>query len=236
MGTRLSALIVSYDSGAYALALAKSLAAQWSMLGKSREELELVVVDNASPNDPSRELAALEALGVRVVRATSNLGYAAGMNLALSATRGARDDFVLVLNPDLALFPGALGRMLESAERRERLGALGPRAFLDPARTWRMPPNRLPTPAEERSRCLARADSVLARRLSDERTRHALREWTASEPCEVEMLSGACLLLRRSAIEAAGGLFDARYPLYFEDTDLFRRLANAGLELVFDPA
>ncbi|HTF87759.1 MAG TPA: hypothetical protein VK843_05075, partial [Planctomycetota bacterium] len=68
-----------------------------------------------------------------------------------------------------------------------------------------------------------------------ERTRHALREWTASEPMEVEMLSGACLLLPRSAIQAAGGLFDERYPLYYEDTDLFQRLSRAGLRLILDP-
>ena len=78
-------------------------------------------------------------------------------------------------------------------------------------------------------------EPALARRLCDERTQHALREWTANEPLDVEMLSGACLLLSRRAIAAAGGLFDERYPLYFEDTDLFRRLSRAGLRLVLDP-
>jgi len=235
MGARLSALIVNYDTGAYALALARSLLEQWRAAGRAPRDLEISLVDNASPTDQTRELAALEVLGVRVERAKSNLGYAAGMNRAMAPTRGADSDFVLVLNPDLALFPGALDRMLQTASARPRLGALGPRAFMDPARTWSMPPNRLPTAEDECLRVFAAQDPALARRLSDERTRHALREWTASEPIAVEMLSGACLLLPRAAIAAAGGLFDERYPLYFEDTDLFQRLTRAGLELALDP-
>jgi GT2 family glycosyltransferase len=235
MGVRLAALIVNYESAAYALALVRSLREQWSRCGRAADELEISLVDNASPSDPARELAAVEAQGARVVRETRNLGYAAGMNRALEQTRGSSADFVLVLNPDLAFFPGALAQLLNVAREHPRLGALGPRAFLDPARNWRMPPNRLPTAHGECLQLLAVQDPALSSRLSDERTQHALREWTAREPIEVEMLSGACLLLSRAAIAAAGGLFDERYPLYYEDTDLFQRLSRAGLELVLDP-
>ncbi|MEO7154011.1 MAG: glycosyltransferase [Planctomycetota bacterium] len=232
---RLSALIVNYESGAYALALAASLQQAWRALGRAARELEIAVVDNASPSDQSSALGGLRELGAQVVQARSNLGYAAGMNLALAATRGEPDDLVLVLNPDIALFAGSLGALLEGARESSGLGALGPRAFLDPSRTWRMPPNRLPTPESDRAQELALHDEALAARLCAERTRHALREWTAREPTQVEMLSGACLLLPRSAIQKAGGLFDERYPLYYEDTDLFQRLTRAGLALLLDP-
>ena len=235
MGARLSALIVNYGSGGMACALGRSLLLQWRELGGAAEDLELAVVDNASPGDQSQALGELVSLGARVLWSRENLGYAAGMNLALEHTHGAADDWVLVLNPDLGLFPGALARLLETARGSRSLGAVGPRAYLDPARNWLMPPNRLPTPESEWLGARALHDGALAERLSEERTRHALTQWTARESCPVEMLSGACLLLPRAAIAAAGGLFDGRYPLYFEDTDLCRRLAGAGLDLILEP-
>ena len=235
MAARLAALIVNYDSGAFALALARGLRAQWRELRRASDELEVVVVDNASRTDQSRELAELAREGARVDRSPTNPGYASGMNRALAQTRGAASDLVLVLNPDLALFPGALERMLATHAATSRIGALGPRAFLDPARQWRMPPNRLPTRRAQSLAERAEHDPRLAAGLARERTRHALREWSASAPISVEMLSGACLLLSRGAIDAAGGLFDERYPLYYEDTDLFRRLDRAGLSLVLEP-
>ena len=235
MALRLAALIVNYDSGAYALSLARGVRAQWRELGRANADLEVVVVDNASRSDQSRALAELTRDGVRVDVCSTNLGYAAGMNRALAHTRGSAADLVAVLNPDIALFPGALGRMLSTHAATPRLGALGPRAFLDPARQWRMPPNRLPTRRAQRLEARAANEPLLADSISRERTRHALREWSASAPLEVEMLSGACLLLSRGAIESAGGLFDERYPLYYEDTDLFRRLRRVGLSLVLEP-
>ncbi len=235
MNLRLAALIVNFDSGSYALALARAVRQQWLELGAANADLEIVVVDNASNTDQGRELAALQQFGARVVQSAQNLGYAAGMNLALAQTRGSDSDLVLVLNPDLALFPGALGRLLGTQRETPGAGAIGPRAFLEPTGTWRMPPNRLPTPEGEWLAARALREPELARALSNTRTQHALREWTAIEPTEVEMLSGACLLLSRRAIASAGGLFDERYPLYFEDTDLCMRLSRAGLALVFEP-
>ena len=49
------------------------------------------------------------------------------------------------------------------------------------------------------------------------------------------MLSGGHVLLRRQAIEASGGLFDPGFFMYYEDTDLCRRLHTAGFGLLLDP-
>jgi GT2 family glycosyltransferase len=144
MVARLAALIVNYNSGAYALGLARALRAQWREMGRDDRALELVVVDNASRAADAAPLELLRREGARVDVCDTNLGYAAGMNRALAHTQGSGGDLVLVLNPDLALFPGCLARLLATHALTPRLGALAPRAFLDPARQWRMP--RCPRP------------------------------------------------------------------------------------------
>lgn len=235
MARRLSVLIVNYRSGAFALALCRQLAGQWREAGGAPEDLERVLVDNASPAGRDGALASIAAEGVRVIESDVNLGYAAGMNLAFERSRGEAGDLVLALNPDVALFPGALRELLAAAERQRGPCVVAPRVYLEPTATWLMPPNRLPTPRSEAEGELAVRDAALAAELSAQRTRHARREWEAREPIDVEMLSGCALVMSRATVAAIGGLFDPRYPLYFEDTDLAMRLRAVGGRCVLDP-
>lgn len=232
---RLSALVVSYRTAAFALAAVRSVAAEWRRAGRREEDLEVVVVDNAAPDPDAGSLEALERLGARVLRERENLGYARGMNRALEATRGGPRDLVAVLNPDLAFPPGSLEPLVGHLERHPEVGAVGPTACVDPLLTLLLPPNALPTPRELLATCLASVVPAAGRRYARRRLARALPLWTSARPLGVELLSGACLLLSRAAIERLGGLFDPRYPLYFEDTDLCGRARRAGLALVQHP-
>jgi GT2 family glycosyltransferase len=229
--SRLSALIVNYDSGAFAVACARSLEREWLAAGRARAELELVVVDNASPHDQRPWLAELEQLGARVVKSRENGGYARGMNQALRETSGGPSDLVLVLNPDLCFLPGSVGELLACLERHPRAGAVAPRAWLDPAQAFELPPNVVPTPCEHVAAALAQVSPATAASAAARRSREAIRVWSSEGDLACTLLSGACVLLPRAAIDTVGGLFDERYPLYFEDTDLCLRLARAGFEL-----
>jgi GT2 family glycosyltransferase len=231
---RLSALIVNYDSGEFALACAQSLRAQWRGEGRELDSLEIAVVDNASTREQGPWLERLEALGAKVVRAQRNLGYAQGMNLALANTSGAPADAVAVLNPDLVFLPGSLGRLLDAVQA-PGVGAVAPRAFVDPACAVQLPRNVLPTPREHWSSTLAQMSPARGRAYANERARLAVEWWTSDAPLDAAMLSGACLFLRRETLARLGELFDGRYPLYYEDTDLFRRLTGAGYRLVQEP-
>jgi hypothetical protein len=67
------------------------------------------------------------------------------------------------------------------------------------------------------------------------RARFAFRYWRSAEPLDLDMLSGGCFLGRRETLLETG-LFDPRYPLYYEDTDLFRRIRARGLRLWHVPS
>jgi GT2 family glycosyltransferase len=228
---RLSALIANYQSGAHALAAARSLAAEWTRLGLARERLEIVVADDASPPGEYDWLERLEAEGCRVLRRGERGGYAAAIGDALAATQGGPDDVVAALNADLWFLPGSLAPCLAALAEERDLGAVAPRCVSDPAAALELPPQDPPTPAGERAALRSAVDRGRTRLAAQARARAALAVWSAHGRLEREMLSGACLFLRREWIERAGGLLDARYPLYFEDTDLCRRLRAAGARL-----
>lgn len=230
---RLSALVVNYNSGAFCASCVDSLRAAWAYEGRRPEDLEVVVVDNASPLTQEPWLADLEERGVTVVRSTSNAGYAGGMNLALARTSGGPRDVVAVLNPDLFFLPGALGLLLDYLEEHDDCGVLGPRAYIDDDAVLHLPRNELPTLYESLSILLAQTSPSLCRSYSERRLAASLPWWQTGEAVDTEMVSGCCMLLRREVVARLPSLMDERYPLYFEDTDLCREVRRLGYRVVF---
>lgn len=231
-GTRLAALVVSYNTGAFAEGCARSLQRAWESAGRAPRDLEIVVLDNASPQDQSEALARIEALGVTVVRNPTNDGYARGMNLAFERTSGGPRDLVAILNPDLYFPPEALERLMGYVATHDDVGAVDPRAFMDPAFEIRLPRNVLPTPAEWMRILLARVSPAYCRAYGRRRLVENLEWWVGDEPIATDMLSGCCVLLRREVVARMPSLMNERYPLYFEDTDLFRTVRALGYRVV----
>lgn len=228
MGTRLSALVVNYNTGSFALRCAESLRADWQLEGRAAEDLEIVVVDNASPVDQEPWLTQLEDAGVQVIRSETNGGYAAGMNMALAHTSGQPDDVVAILNPDLFFLPGSVGTLLEFVLANPKCGAVDPRASIDHSGELNLPRNLLPTLGDHTWSILAQFSPAISRGYSARRLKSALPWWSADGPIEADMLSGCCVFLRRAVVAELPSLMDERYPLYYEDTDLFRELHRIG--------
>jgi GT2 family glycosyltransferase len=177
---------------------------------------EIVVVDNGS----RAVLPAARPPHLTLVRPASNLGFAGGANLGVSIARGAA---VLLLNPDAVPEPGALDALLAGLAALPEAAGLAPRLLGRdgvPQTAWQLRP--LPRPAGLLWHALLRDP----------------RRAASGQPAEgavVEQPAAAALLLRRSALEAVGGL-DARFqPAWFEDVDLARRFATAGLVLRYWP-
>jgi len=228
----LAALIVNYNTGAFAVGCARSLIEEWEGAGRPRERLQIVVVDNASPRDQTEALDELEALGATVVRHEENAGYAIGMNMAYALTTGEPTDLVAVLNPDIYFLPGSVETMIEYMLAHPECGALDPRTCMDPLGVFNLPRNLLPTVSEYVRVAFAHLDPVFAHAYSRRRLRLAYPRWTATEPILTDMLSGCCLFMHRRIVDEMPSLMDERYPLYYEDTDLFRTLRGMGYTVV----
>ncbi len=183
---------------------------------------EVIVVDNAS-NDGCVDMVWEEFPEVRVIASEANRGLASGNNLGIRAARGK---YYLIINPDIALFPGMVERLIEYLEANPSVALAGPK-LINPDNTIQHSIYRFPTllvPLYRRTPLahLPSARNALQSYLMFDHDRNV------SGP--VDWVLGACMLVRREACEKIGEM-DERYFLYFEDVDWCRRFWAAGYEV-----
>jgi GT2 family glycosyltransferase len=217
VAVNVDAVIVSYRSAGTLRGCVEPLAAL--------PDVRVTVVDNASPD---RSADAVTGLGVDVVRSPRNGGFSYGCNLG--AGQGEAP-YLLFLNPDARIDAESLAALRASLDSVPAAGLAAPRIVAeDGTLAWSL--RRFP---RHRSTF---AQALFLHRLrplaawSDE----LVRDPAAYErPGAPDWVSGACMLVRRSAFESIGG-FDEDFFLYCEDTDLCRRLWAAGHGIRFQPA
>jgi len=226
-----SAVIVNYESADLAAGCARSLLAQeFEGPEGAAGTLEVLVVDNASSAADRERLGALPD-GVRRIDSPENLGYAGAANLGFEHAKGR---YLCLLNPDIVVLPGAIGAMAGYLARHDDVGLVGPRTWMDDGRCIQHPINRLPSLRRLARAAVATRSPRAVGRASLERTRFATRYWKTREPLDLEMISGACMMVPRAVLGRAGG-FDPGFPLYYEDADWCRRIGRAGYRLVYLP-
>jgi N-acetylglucosaminyl-diphospho-decaprenol L-rhamnosyltransferase len=221
-GPGLSVVILNYNAADHVRRCLASLPA-----GCDGLDYETIVVDNASPQ-PGIEGAVAASPDVRLIRRRRNGGFSAGINTGL---RAARSSAILILNPDTALAPGAAAAMLDFLRERPDIGVLGPRVLNDDG-TLQLSCRRFPTFAA----AAFNRNSLLTRLLPGNRysSAYLMSGWDHSAISDVDWLSGAAMLLNRTAIEKVG-MFDERYFFEIEDVDLCRRMHDAGFRVVYFP-
>jgi len=182
------------------------------------------VVDNAS-NDGTVELIRSGFPHVELIDSKRNLGFATANNLAI---RRGTSAYVLALNPDTRLTPGALDHMLDLMESNPKIGIAGCRLALDDGTFDHAACRSFPTPlgALGHFTGIGRRDSAPAS-LSQYRA-------PAVDRGSVDAVNGAFMLMRRKALDEVG-LFDECYWMYMEDLDLCYRFKQAGWTTWFEP-
>lgn len=190
---------------------------------------EVIVVDNASSDGTSGMVEELFPKA-RLIANTGNRGFASANNQGLALAGG---DFLLLLNPDTILTPGAVEGMLEFMRAEPRAGMAGPAFSPGPGRPAAIRPGIYRFPGIKDELFL---DTVLADLSAGFHDLFALRgrapEGAGGAPFETDWISGACILLRRRAMEEAGVL-DPRFFLYMEELEWCYRLKRTGGWKVF---
>lgn len=179
---------------------------------------EVLFLDNS--DDGGAEFVATAFPQVRTLGHQDNLGFARGNNVL---ARHAVGGFLLLLNPDTIIHDNAVGQLLATARTRPDAGAWGgvtvlPDGGIDPGCRQRGP---------QLLRTIAHAAGLgrhVTQRLSTDSER----------PSEVEVLTGAFMMLRRDLWEELGG-FDETFFMYGEDYDLCYRVRRRGRPLLITP-
>jgi GT2 family glycosyltransferase len=163
-----------------------------------------------------------------------NIGFGQACNAALERNDA---ELILLLNPDAFLLADCLIRMQQTLLSSKRIGAVGPQIFWDRQNGYFLPPSYPPALfwIEPVISLCSGPRGRLSRLLSRLWRRYAVHVWQARYPVRVFNLSGGHVLLKKEAVDAAGGLFDPRFFMYFEDTDCFLRIKAAGYRLVVEP-
>ena len=159
------------------------------------------------------------------VRAVPNAGFSASNNRGIKLTDAP---FVLLLNPDAVLGEGALAALLDSAARNPHAGIIGAAVFNPDGSAQANSFGRFPT--------LGSAISLRLWRLAQRvRGNRAFSPSIPAHTATVDWVTGACMLVRRAAIEVAG-LMDEQFFLYWEDVEWCHRMKDHGWQVLLEPA
>jgi GT2 family glycosyltransferase len=197
-------------------------------LDRSRAHLQqVVVVDHESNLEAAARIAAAFPW-VRLIERSTNEGFATGVNLGVRQTRAP---FILLLNPDCVVDEQRLHELIAFAQQHPHAAIVGPR-ILNADGSVQGSARRFPG----LTTAFAGRSSWLTRRFpNNPLSRRNLPALDAQEtPLDVDWVSGACMLVRREALDQVGGM-DERFFLYWEDADLCRRLTDVGWRIVYFP-
>jgi GT2 family glycosyltransferase len=194
--------------------------------GTKMDDFEVIVSDNGSTDGTIEHIRQNFPL-VRMIENGANLRFAKGNNVGIRASLGK---YVLILNPDTIIPAGTLDKMVEFAELHPEAGAFGCKVLnVDGSYQGCIRP--LPT---VRSEWLAALYLKPLGYLSDWFHTGEYVAWKGETQRKVGWLAGCFILMPGELLKRLGG-FDEQFFYYYEDTDLCRRVWEAGYPILYTP-
>jgi GT2 family glycosyltransferase len=210
----LSICIVNWNCCDYLRRLLRSIEACSEELG-----VETVVVDNASGDDSALMVRA-EFPEIHLVRNARHRSVAAANNQAAARARG---EFLLFLNNDTIIAPGALTTLVRFLERHPELSAVGPSLIFPDGK----PQNCVRKTLTFRSLLHRVLFIRWTRPLRSANREYMQVNFDLKQSAYVELLVGAALLVRRQPFTSIGG-WDEQFEFHMDDVDLALRLGRLG--------
>lgn len=211
----LTAVIVSYNTRKL---LERCLASLCEAV-EGVVQLEIIIVDNGSTDGSAEYVEATRICGVTPIFNTTNVGFARANNQALAL---AETPYLLLLNSDAFIEREAIGRGLELLEDRPEIGMVGMRID-NPDGSVQAEYGSFPSLWDDVCTSLG-FDQLQAKTASSRMSRAVPVDW----------VQGACMFVRRKAIDDVGGL-DTGYFMYSEEVDWCRRFWKAGWQVWYEP-
>lgn len=187
---------------------------------------EIIVVDNGS-SDGSVETVESEFPHVKLVRNSENLGFAKANNIGIRASTGR---YVCLVNSDVIVLDGCVGKLMEFMDQNPNIGMAGPRV-LNPDRTLQVSCRHFPTIWNNLCQAFG-LNKVFPK--SEFFSDWFMDYWNHDSIRSVDVLSGCFWMVRRKALDEVG-LLDEDFFIYGEDIDWCKRFHEAGWDMMFYP-
>ncbi|MBL7760276.1 MAG: glycosyltransferase [Sediminibacterium sp.] len=189
---------------------------------------EVIVVDNNSTDD-SCEMVRRQFPETILIANQENTGFSKANNQGVAIARG---EYILFLNPDTVMPEDFFQRTIPYLDGHPQVGALGPR-LIDGKGTF-APDSKKSFPTLSVAIFKTTGINKIFSQ-SPYFNKYYAVHIKEQQTAEVEVLSGCCMLVRRKAIDEAGGAFDEDYFMYCEDVDLSYRLQKSGYPNIYFP-
>ena len=219
----LSIVTISMNHGRFLKGLCESIVKE-----KNSVCLEMILIDNCS-SDNTRKIIKTNFPWVRFITNKNVRSFSYNNNKGISLAKGK---YILALNPDIVVLPGALRELIAFIEEHPDVGVCGPK-LLNPDLSIQSSCRKYSTPLILCLRGL-KFDKLLSRQhgvIAD----YMMNSMDRKMPQDVDWLTGSAMMLRREAFSDIEG-FDEKYPLYFEDQDLCRRMWAKGWRVFYVPS
>jgi len=212
---KLSVIVVTWNSAADIEACIDSI--------NSGAEFEVIVVDNASSDATLGLLRQHHHL--KLVENQRNRGYAAANN---QGVRLATGEYVLLLNPDTKIELGALDALTQYLDNHPAVGAVAPR-LVSPDGATQFSIRSFPTASSLFWELIGFAYLLPKNPVFG---RWKMKYFDYSRTAEVEQPMASCLMVRKTVLDQLGGM-DERFPMFYNDVDLSKRMADAGWKTAY---
>jgi hypothetical protein len=217
-----SAVVINFNTKALLLRCVESLAG-----ARERGEIDEIIVVDCDSTDGSAEAVEAAWPLIQLIR-VSNRGYGAGANAGMAAANG---DSFLILNADTEVTPGAVARLAETLAKYPAVAVVGPR-LVRPNGETQPSRRRFPTPLTPIFESTLIEERWPANRWAH---RYHMDESPDDAVQSVDWVVGAAMLVRRRAVEQAGG-FDERFWMFCEETEWCHRFRRHGWRTLYDPS
>lgn len=190
-----------------------------------KNSYEIIVVDNNSTKKIPRAL--FRDKRVTIIKSKTNGGFGYGCNLGAKSATG---EYILFLNPDTVLFENSVVTMLKTFTDMKKVGIVGP-LMVDGKE------NNLPTINTFITFGRAIVAYSFVNKLFPKNIvskKFWMLEKDRTKLSKVDVISGACMLIKKDLFEKIGG-FDERFFMYFEEQDLCLRIVKEGYKVIFNP-
>ena len=218
----LSVIIVNWNTRALLVACLETVQQEVQALRKQDIYVETIVVDNAS-DDGSADTIRARFPWATLIENAENVGFPGANNQAMRVCQG---HYVLLLNSDTEVRSGALKALLDFGKQNPAAGAFGAR-LLNTDGSLQHSCYPVPTLLRELWR-MFHLDALYPFGV------YRMAHWDIRQPREVDVLLGACIMLRREVLDAIG-LMDESFFMYSEEVDLCYRVQMGGWSLYWVP-